>query len=77
MTSPTFWLNDVNGRQPKHPEIALENPSTASDPCNSSISMSLPIAPVQIAVVAPVVSAADTRNTIAIVKNAPRSNTGL
>ena len=77
VTSPTFWLNDVNGRQPKHPEIALENPSTASDPCNSSISMSLPIAPVQIAVVAPVVSAADTRNTIAIVKNAPRSNTGL
>ncbi len=66
VTSPTFWLNDVNGRQPKHPEIALENPSTASDPCNSSISMSLPIALVQIAVVAPVVSAADTREPVSV-----------
>ena len=32
VTSPTFWLNDVSGRHPKHPEIALENPSTASEP---------------------------------------------
>lgn len=31
----------------------------------------------QTAVVAPVVSAADTRNTIVIVKNAPKLNTGL
>lgn len=40
---------------------ALENPSTASDPCNSSIFMSRFKAPVHTAVVAPVVSAADTR----------------
>ena len=77
VTSPTFWLKDVSGRHPKHPEIALENPSTARDPCNSSIFKSLSNAPFAIAVVAPVVSAADTRNTIAIVKNAPRLNTGL
>ena len=32
VTSPTFWLNDVSGRHQKHPEIALENPSTASEP---------------------------------------------
>ena len=31
----------------------------------------------QTAVVAPVVSAADTRKTMAMVKNAPRSKTGL
>ena len=77
VTSPIFWLNDVSGRHPKHPEIALENPSTASEPRSSFILRSRPSAPVQTAVVAPVVSAADTRNTIAIVKNAPRLNTGL
>ena len=77
VTSPTFWLKDVSGRHPKHPEIALENPSTAREPCNSSIFKSLSNAPFAIAVVAPVVSAADTRNTIAIVKNAPRLNAGL
>ena len=58
-------------------EIKLENPSTARDPCSSSILISRPSAPVHTAVVAPVVSAADTRKTIAIVKNAPRSKTGL
>ena len=77
VTSPIFWLKEVSGRHPKHPEIALENPSTARDPCSSSILISRPSAPVHTAVVAPVVSAADTRNTIAIVKNAPRSKTGL
>ncbi len=68
VTSPTFWLKEVNGRHPKQPESALENPSTASDPCNSSILISRSKAPVHTALVAPVVSAADTRNTIAIVK---------
>ena len=77
VTSPTFWLKEVNGRHPKQPESALENPSTASDPCNSSILISRSKAPVHTALVAPVVSAADTRNTIAIVKNAPRSKIGL
>lgn len=70
-------VNVLMEDNPKQPEIALENPSAANDPCNSSISISLPSAPVQMAVVAPVVSAADTRNTIAIVKNAPISKTGL
>lgn len=40
VTSPTFWLKEVSGRHPKHPEIVLENPSTARDPCSSSILMS-------------------------------------
>lgn len=77
VTSPTFWLKEVSGRHPKHSEIVLENPSTARDPCSSSIFRSRPKAPFATAVVAPVVSAADTRNTIAIVKNAPRLKTGL
>lgn len=77
VTSPTFWLNEVSGRHPKQPEIALENPSTAREPWSSSILMSRPSAPLQTAVVAPVVSAADTRYTMAIVKNAPRWKTGL
>lgn len=38
--------------------------------------MSRSKAPLQTAVVAPVVSAADTKKTIAIVKNAPKSKTG-
>mgnify|MGYP006877015649 FL=1 len=77
VTNPTFWLKDVKGIQPKHPEIALERPSTASEPCSSSILISRSKAPVHTAVVAPVVSAADTKNTIAIVKNAPKSKTGV
>ena len=77
VTSPTFWLKEVSGRHPKHPEIVLENPSTARDPCSSSILMSRSKDPLHTAVVAPVVSAAETRKTIAIVKNAPRSNTGV
>ena len=68
---------EVSGRHPKHPEIVLENPSTARDPCSSSILMSRSKDPLHTAVVAPVVSAAETRKTIAIVKNAPRSNTGV
>ena len=77
VTSPIFWLKEVSGRHPKHPEIVLENPSTARDPCSSSILMSRSKDPLHTAVVAPVVSAAETRKTIAIVKNAPRSNTGV
>lgn len=71
VTNPTFWLKDVNGIHPKQPETALEKPSTAKEPCNSSILISRPKAPVHTAVVAPVVSAADTKNTIAIVKTHP------
>ena len=77
VTSPTFWLKEVRGGHPKHPDNALEKPSTARDPCSSFILISLPSAPVHTAVVAPVVSAADTRNTTAMVKKAPRSKTGL
>ena len=77
VTSPTFWLKEVSGRHPKQPEMALEKPSTAREPCSSSIFRSRWRAPVATAVVAPVVSAADTRNTIAIVRKAPRSKTGL
>lgn len=61
VTSPTFWLKEVSGRHPKHPEIVLENPSTARDPCSSSILMSRSKDPLHTAVVAPVVSAAETR----------------
>ena len=32
VTSPTFWLKEVRGGQPKHPDRALENPSTAREP---------------------------------------------
>ncbi len=77
VTRPTFWLKEVKGRQPKQPEMVLEKPSTAREPCNSSVLMSRSKVPVQTAVVAPVVSAADTRNTMAMVKNAPISKTGL
>ena len=71
VTNPTFWLKEVNGRQPKHPESALEKPSTANEPCNSRIDSSRCRPPFTTAVVAPVVSAAETKKTIAIVKNAP------
>ena len=77
VTRPTFCEIEVKGKQPKQPEIELENPSTANDPCNSSTLISRCKAPVQTAVVAPVVSAADTRNTIAIMKKAPISKNGL
>ena len=70
VTKPTFCEKDVSGRQPKQPEIALEKPSTATEPCSSSVLISRFKAPVQTAVVAPVVSAADTKNTMAIVKKA-------
>ena len=72
VTRPTFWLKEVSGGQPKQPEMALENPSTARDPCSSSMRISRPRAPVHTAVVAPVVSAAETRKTTAMVKNAPQ-----
>ena len=77
VTRPTFWLKEVRGRQPKQPEMELEKPSTAREPWSSSIFRSRPSAPWATAAVAPVVSAAETRNTMAIVKKAPMSKTGV
>ena len=61
-TRPTFWLNDVIGRQPNTDERALMNPSQAIEP---DVSLSVASRPRPVAAradVSPIVSVADTRN---------------
>lgn len=59
---PTFWLNDVTGGHPNKAEIALANPSHANDP-EISLSLIFLCKPEEtMAVVSPIVSAADTKN---------------
>ena len=59
---PTFWLNDVIGRQPKTDERALMKPSQAIEP-EVSFTVALRLRSVAArADVSPIVSVADTRN---------------
>ena len=76
-TRPTFWLKDVIGAQPKRPETALRKPSQARDPWISLSVISRPRPPAQTAVVSPIVSAADTKNTTTMEIIALRLNCGL
>ena len=76
LTSPTFCENDVTGGQPNNAEIADAKPSHAKDPEISSEVMSLSRPPDTIAVVSPIVSAADTKKMIATEKIAPIWNSG-
>lgn len=58
---PTFWLNDVMGRQPNTPaDTALIKPSQLSEPDISCSVISRFNPPWQMAVVSPIVSAAET-----------------
>ena len=77
-TRPTFCENDVIGGHPNTPpETADINPSHASDPDTSRSVMLRPSPPVQTAVVSPIVSAAETRNTRVTETIAPMSNLGV
>lgn len=60
-TSPTFWLKDVIGRQPKTADKELMKPSQAMDPAVSFAFTSLPRPEDASADVSPMVSVADTR----------------
>ena len=61
-TSPTFWLNDVIGRQPNTDESALTNPSHAIEP-DVSFSVAYLSSPEEAsAEVSPIVSVAETKN---------------
>ena len=60
-TSPTFWLNDVIGRQPKTEDNALIKPSQAIEP-EVSFKVASRFKPAAArAEVSPIVSVADTR----------------
>ena len=61
---PTFWLKEVMGEQPNTPpERAEAKPSTHKEPEISLSVISRPRPPVQVAVVSPMVSTAETMNT--------------
>ena len=61
-TIPTFWLNDVIGRQPNTDESALTNPSHAIEP-DVSFSVAYLSSPEEAsAEVSPIVSVAETKN---------------
>ena len=60
-TSPTFWLNEVMGRQPNTEDRELTKPSQAIEPEVSSRVTSRPSPEAASAEVSPMVSVADTR----------------
>ena len=60
-TKPTFWLNEVIGRQPNTDDNALTKPSQAIEPDVSFVVASLPSPDTASADVSPIVSVAETR----------------
>lgn len=76
-TSPTFWLNDVIGKQPKSPDNALTKPSAAIEPVSSFFETSRFNHDDASADVSPIVSVADTRKITSTEIIAPILNVGL
>lgn len=76
-TSPTFWLNDVIGKQPKSPDNALTKPSAAIEPVSSFFETSRFNPYDASADVSPIVSVADTRKITSTEIIAPILNVGL
>ena len=76
-TSPTFWLNDVIGKQPKSPDNALTKPSAAIEPVSSFFETSRSNPDDASADVSPIVSVADTRKITSTEIIAPILNVGL
>lgn len=76
-TSPTFWLNDVIGKQPKSPDNALTKPSAAIEPVSSFFETSRFNPDEASADVSPIVSVADTRKITSTEITAPILNVGL
>ena len=76
-TSPTFWLNDVIGKQPKSPDNALTKPSAAIEPVSSFFETSRFNPDDASADVSPIVSVADTRKITSTEIIAPILNVGL
>ena len=76
-TSPTFWLNDVIGKQPKSPDNALTKPSAAIEPVSSFFETSRFNPDDASADVSPIVSVADTRKITNTEIIAPILNVGL
>ena len=76
-TSPTFWLNDVIGKQPKSPDNALTKPSAAIEPVSSFFETSRFNPDDASAYVSPIVSVADTRKITSTEITAPILNVGL
>ena len=75
--SPTFWEKEVTGGHPKKEEKADAYPSQAREPV-ISLSVMARFKPLEaIAVVSPMVSAADTKKIIATEKIAPGWNSGM
>ena len=74
---PTFCEKDVTGGHPNSAEIAEANPSQANEPDISSDLISRPNPPDTMAVVSPIVSAAETMKIIATEKMAPMLNSGV
>ena len=60
-TNPTFWLNEVIGRQPNTEDNALTKPSQAIEPDVSSLVTSRFKPEAARAEVSPIVSVAETR----------------
>ncbi len=76
--SPTFCEKDVIGEHPKTPpDTADMKPSQQREPEISFSVMSLPSPPVQVAVVSPIVSVAETRNTSVTDIMSPSLNFGV
>lgn len=76
-TSPTFWLNDVIGKQPKSPDNALTKPSAAIEPVSSFFETSRFNPDDASADVSHIVSVADTRKITSTEIIAPILNVGL
>ena len=76
-TSPTFWLNDVIGKQPKSPDNALTKPSATIEPVSSFFETSRFNPDDASADVSPIVSVADTRKITSTEIIAPILNVGL
>ena len=76
-TSPTFWLNDVIGKQPKSPDNALTKPSAAIEPVSSFFETSRFNPDDASADVSPIVSVAETRKITSTEIIAPILNVGL
>ena len=74
---PTFCEKDVTGGHPNSAEIAEANPSQANEPDISSDLISRPNPPDTMAVVSPIVSAAETMKIMATEKIAPMLNSGM
>ena len=76
-TSPTFWLNDVIGKQPKSPDNALTKPSATIEPVSSFFETSRFNPDDASADVSPIVSVAETRKITSTEIIAPILNVGL